>query len=142
MEVYVKKYFAHLLAIGGLVVLLAGAALAQDEMSYRIRADIPFEFQAGATTLPAGWYIFDLNPDHFVAIEQHSTGHTVFLVGMPADAVNDDKPVLTFQRVGSEYHLEELQGADFGVEVERMTPATTLTTISGIGNGPTHGGQH
>jgi hypothetical protein len=138
----VKKYFAHLIAIGSLLVLLAGAALAQDELENRYRADIPFEFYAGSTSLPAGVYTFDVNPDHVVTIERDSTSHAMFVTGMPADPVQNGKAVLTFQRVGDEYRLQEVQGEDFGVQLEPIKNGTTYKTVSAVGNGSTNGGQH
>ncbi len=137
-----KRYFAHLIAIGGLVLLLAGAGLAQDEIGYKLRANVPFDFYAGDTILPAGVYTFDLSPYGVVTVEQDSTSHAMYLSGMPADPVNNDKSVLTFKRVGNGYQLEELQGIDFGVELAPVTPGTTLRTVSAVGNESTAGGQH
>lgn len=137
-----KKHVAHLIAVAGLVVFLAGVVLAQDAMDYQFRAEIPFEFYAGATTLPAGVYTFDVNPGHIVTVMQDSTSHVVFLVGMPADPVNNDQPMLTFGLVGNEYQLRELQTPDFGVQLVRVTPQTTTKKISAVENGSTQGGQH
>ena len=137
-----KKHAVYLIAIGSLVVLLAGAALAQDDMGYKLRAEIPFEFYAGATTLPAGVYTFDVNPGHVVTVMQDSTSHSLFLIGMPADPVSNDMPVLTFKLVGSEYQLRELQSGDFGVALVPVTPLTsTAKTISAIESGSMQGGQ-
>ncbi len=77
-----------------------------------------------------------------VTVEQDSTSHSIFLAGMPADPVSDNKPVLTFTPVGSEYQLRELQSGSFGVALALVTPLTTTKTVSAIDSGSTEGGQH
>jgi len=47
---------------------------------------------------------------------QNSTGHVIFLSGMPADPVQNGKPLLIFKMIGDEYTLEELQGDSLGAE--------------------------
>ena len=61
---------------------------------------------------------------------------------MPADPVNDNKPVLTFTLVGSEYQLRELQSGNFGVALAPVTPLTTKITLGASESGSTQGGQH
>ena len=142
MEVQVKKHFAQLIAIGGLVILLSAAALAQSELGgYKLRAEIPFEFYAGSTTLPAGVYTFDLSPSHVVTVEQDSTRNAMFLIGMPADPVNNGKPLLTFKLMGSGYHLRELQGDNLGVGLAPVKPVTAYKAISAVTNESTQAGM-
>lgn len=133
-----KKYLAHFIALGGLVLLLTGLVQAQNLQS-RVRADIPFEFRAGSTTLPAGVYMFDIDPiDHIVTVEQKSTGHAMFVGGMPADAIQNGQPVLTFRLVGGEYQLARLQGDSVGLA---FVVPKTLPTVAVTGNN-TAAGMH
>jgi hypothetical protein len=112
----VKKYLAHLLVLGGFVVLLAGAAVAQDEIEPAARVNIPFAFHAGSVNLPAGVYTFDVDAvDHAVTVEQDATGRAFFVTGFPADPEQNGKPLLTFKNMGGEYTLEELQADSVGV---------------------------
>jgi hypothetical protein len=112
------KHFAHFIAVAGLVVLLAGPAIAQnDEIGPAARANIPFDFYAGTASFPAGTYTFDLDPvAHVVTIEPEAAGRATYLVGMPATPVQSGKALLTFEKVGDKYKLEELQSDVGGVE--------------------------
>ena len=76
-----KKHFVHLIALAGLVALLAGVGFAQDnDMGPAARVNIPFDFYAGSVKLPTGVYTFDVDPvAHAVTIEQNSTGRVFFL---------------------------------------------------------------
>jgi hypothetical protein len=112
------KHFVHFIALAGLVVLLAGPAFAQnDEMGPAARVNVPFDFYAGTASFPAGTYTFDLDPvANVVTIERDPTGRATYLAGMPAAPVPSSKPLLTFEKVGDKYRLEELQSDVGGVE--------------------------
>ncbi len=113
-----KKHFVHLIVLAGLVVLLARPTIAQnDEMGPAARANVPFGFLAGTASFPPGTYTFDLDPvAHAVTVEQDSTGRATCLAGMPVAPVQSGKPLLTFEKVGDKYRLEELQSDVGGVE--------------------------
>jgi hypothetical protein len=125
----VKNYFVHLIVFGGLVLLLAGATLAQTvEIEPAARANIPFEFYAGSTSLPAGAYTFDLDPvAHVVTVEQSSTGHALYLIGMPADLAETGKTLLMFEKQGDEYRLMELRTDVGSVEFTLTNVGTSET---------------
>lgn len=125
----VKKYFTQLIVLGGLVLLLTGFSQAQD-LQNRLRADVPFNFYAGSTSLPAGVYYFDIDPiNHTAVVEQNSTGHAVFVTGMPADPSQNGEVLLTFRLVGGEYRLAELQGdsVGLGLAVPKTMPSVAST---------------
>lgn len=113
-----KNHFVHLLAVAGLVALLAAAAWPQDEVEPAAHANIPFDFRAGSTTFSSGVYTFDVDPvTHAVTVEQDSTGRVFYLAGVPADPALGGKSSLTFEMAGGEYRLKELRAEVGGVEL-------------------------
>jgi hypothetical protein len=110
-----------LVLISGL--LLLGAASAQAQASFILDATIPFAFQAGSRTFPAGEYT--LTVDGFrapgVLTIRSRQGHEhEFVLTEPA-ATNHPKPDarLVFEHDGDDYVLSEVfdGGARRGLEV-------------------------
>jgi hypothetical protein len=124
----VKKRLTQLMMLGGLVVLLAGAGWAQEEVMPTTRVSIPFEFSAGSVDLPAGLYTFNADPvNHYVAIEEERTGRVVYVSAEPASPTQNGKSVLTFKNVGGEYKLETLKADTVGLRfpLTEVGPAGT-----------------
>ncbi len=92
------------------MLMLGTAAVAQMEPQPSARVNIPFDFYAGSTSLPAGEYLFDVDPvNHSVIVVQVATGHSIFLSGMPASPELNGKSVLTFNNAEGEPRLTELR---------------------------------
>jgi hypothetical protein len=113
-----KNHFVHLLAVAGLVPLLAAAAWPQDEVEPAAHANIPFDFRAGSTSFSSGVYTFDVDPvTHAISVEQDSTGRVFYLAGVPANPAPGGRTSLTFEKLGDEYRLTELRAEVGGVEL-------------------------
>ncbi|MGB8771702.1 MAG: hypothetical protein WCC92_18965, partial [Candidatus Korobacteraceae bacterium] len=69
--------------------------------------------------------------DQTVTVEQNSTGHAVFVGGMPADPIQNGQPVLTFRLVEGEYQLTKLQGDSVGLA---FAVPRTLPTVASTGS--------
>jgi hypothetical protein len=109
-----------LVFIGGLF-LTAASARAQD--SFRLDAKIPFEFQAGRSTFPAGEYQLTLDqseaPGVLTIRSRDGRGGEFLLV----EATDNDQPSrdgrLVFEHTGDSYVLTELfsAGSRVGSEI-------------------------
>jgi hypothetical protein len=115
------KRILSLLAVSGLVFVLAAPMSAQ---TIRLRANVPFEFVAGLSTLPAGEYQLDNGIGPGVVRIWGEDSHTSSLV--VSLTVSDNKisgqPRLIFHRYGNQYFLSQVWN---GYEsAGRMIPAT------------------
>jgi hypothetical protein len=97
------------------LVLAVGMPNARAQSSTPLIAKIPFDFNAGEKTYPAGEYRIASGPSQFV-IHIRSTGgqHGGFVMTMPVGA-NVNRPAgegrLLFHRYGDKYFLSEVWGS-------------------------------
>jgi len=119
-----KVQFAILAGVALLTVMLSASALAQADIQNRVRADIPEDFQAGVTMLPAGDYTFVVDTNAgLVQVIQESTGHSLLLSGSPASPNRFGHYYLMFDKAGDTYyHLAGIQAPDFAI---RFRPQAT-----------------
>jgi len=81
--------------------------------SFVTAGDIPFAFQVGKTTLPAGHYKFSqLMPEKFQVIRNLENGRSVMVVANPDEATGAPQSRVTFHRYGEQYFLSEMQSAN------------------------------
>jgi hypothetical protein len=117
-----RSYFCKFLALALFAVALSGAAVAQD-ITYAVRANIPFDFYAGSKLMPAGEYTISVNKaDHLVTIGQKATGNSSFLSGLLDDNVRNSHSVLVFQRDGDTYALRELKSPEASMSFNVEAP--------------------
>jgi hypothetical protein len=133
------KNVARLAAIALCILTLAGVAVAQEDFDHRYQANIPFQFQAGLSVLPAGRYTFAIDPlSDIVLITRRRTLASVYVGGLPADPVASDQPRLTFASKGNQYQLAQIQDNDIGVE---LLPEATGNRESGTVISATRAGR-
>ena len=120
-----KRYFNIPLMIVALTGIVAVSAQAQTTSAQRVIANIPFTFNVGKTTLPAGRYtITVLNPssDRKILQVRSLNGRSsamVFTTGVIGNASEDAK--LVFERDGDRYVFAQAQmaGDETGLAVVR-----------------------
>src|SRR5882724_9308827 len=120
----IKNSIKYLLVLSLLVAgwqTIAGAQIADTA----IKADIPYDFTVGTTTLPAGKYeIRTLGNIDINTLEIRSDdGHTTVIfetITAQADQT-PDKTELVFNKVGDKYFLSRmwLEGNNIGNELEK-----------------------
>lgn len=116
-----KKYFNIPLAITMLAGVLAVSANAQTSSAQRVTASIPFTFNVGKTTLPAGRYtITVLNPTSDQKILQirsldGRSSAMVLTTGIIGNASDDAK--IVFDRNGDRYVFAHAQMAGDGTSL-------------------------
>jgi len=110
--------------LAGLVLALTiGAGKAKAQIVGDMVADVPFEFHAGSTDLPAGEYRIHVVDDSGLAVMQISTmdgSKSVLFQVQESDAdATPTKSELIFNKYGGQYFLAKLydQGERIGSEV-------------------------
>ena len=107
------RSFALLLVFA---LALTGLSLAQDD-TYRVHANILFDFYAGDVHIPAGDYVFNTSyGSHAVTLRNHDTGQTYTVLAVPADGDGLTSAVVEFDVVGDRHLLAALRTAGAGVE--------------------------
>ena len=122
-----KKSVRNLAVLTVFAMALTGLSLAQDD-TYRVSANIPFEFYAGDQQLPAGTYLFNISYEtHAVSVRNHDTGRTYIVLAVPADGKGSGDPVVDFDVIGNSHMLADLKAADAGVSFTENKQAVTST---------------
>jgi hypothetical protein len=110
-----KKYFYIPLAVVILVGALANSAQAQSSSSKRIVANIPFTFNVGKTSLPAGKYTFTvLNPSsdrRILQIRSFNGRSSAMVLTSGVIGKISDNSKLVFECDGDRYYFAQAQMA-------------------------------
>ena len=100
------SYFTAVLTLTCLLGL-GISARAQDTEG--VRVNVPFEFVAGGTTLPAGTYtVGRVSLDEHSVIAISSYRHGAFVLPIAVDGTPAEQPKLSFEHVGDKYFLSEV----------------------------------
>jgi len=122
-----------------LAMALTGLALAQD-ITYRVNANIPFDFHADGQQLPAGSYQFEVGcGNHSVMLHNLDTGHSYVFLANPDDGDGARGAVVEFVVYGSDHVLANLKTSTAGVsfheqrtELASARAATTVTIVASL----------
>jgi hypothetical protein len=78
-----------------------------------VRVDVPFAFEAGRATLPAGSYVLEnISVGGAISVWSVDQNKTVLLSTVPVGSPNEVKPAsLVFERLGNAYRLAEVRMA-------------------------------
>jgi hypothetical protein len=83
------------------------SARAQDTEG--VRVNVPFEFVAGGSTLPAGTYtVGRASADAHSGITIRSYGHSALALPLVVDGTSAEQPKLSFEHVGDKYFLSKV----------------------------------
>ena len=108
-----NKYTRILAAI---MFLLGLGVAANAEMQSEIAVNMPFEFVAGKTKLPAGAYVVERNSTQLfdvLMITSRDTGTSVFLNPIEMEDASTYKPKVSFRNIGEQHFLSRIQTADY-----------------------------
>ena len=110
-----KKTVRNFVVLVVFAMALTGLSLAQDD-TYRVTANIPFDFYAGDQQLPAGTYLFNVNcGDHSVTLRNHDTGRSYAVLARPGDGEGVGEAIVEFGVIGNTHMLADLKTASTGV---------------------------
>jgi hypothetical protein len=136
-----KKYTRILVAI---MFLLGLGVTANAEMQPEIAVNMPFEFVAGKTTLPAGEYVVKRISDFdLLMITSRDNGTSVFLNPIGIEDASTYKLNLTFRKVGEQLILGQIRTADYvynfpvprSVTLAAAAKPSGAVSVSGSGGG-------
>lgn len=107
---------SQILVIAGIVILLSFIAGECRAQSRALEAKVPFAFEAGDKTLPAGSYRIESMPTGAGSLQvirsaQGGVQVTLSMIAVPAKNANSG-PELIFHRYGTYYFLAQIQTGD------------------------------
>jgi hypothetical protein len=110
---YMKKYARVIVAA---TFLLGLSVAANAEIRSEVIVKLPFAFVAGGATLPAGTYTvkrFSQQPFDTLMLTSDDKGTSVFIHPAEMEDASDNKPKVSFHRVGEQNFLSAIETADF-----------------------------
>jgi hypothetical protein len=130
-----KRTFAIALIVAA-TFITAGSAFAQEG---QVKANVPFSFTVGNSTVPAGTYTISsrMTSPHLLSINNWDKGVHVLTIGQP----DQDNPKLAdklvFHRYGNQYFLSEILCSDSSMNIHFATTkaekrARTQTEEAGL----------
>lgn len=110
-------------------------------------ANVPFEFVAGGTTLPAGTYrVSRLYPTGRSVLAFQSYDNSVFVLPVVFDGVFEgasaDHGQLTFEHVGDKNFLSKVQTPDGAYIMKTPQAITKVATVKDHGTGSSSSGSN
>jgi len=134
----VRTNIRHLVLLAALATSLSGLAVGQ-QFTYRVAANIPYDFYIGDQQFSAGNYLFAVNyADHAVTITNQTNGHSSVVTASPLELVspsyyNRDKATFVeLVPVGDRYLLSDVQTRTNGVSFPKGSLPRTAATNEGI----------
>jgi hypothetical protein len=108
-----KTYARRIMAITSVAAIVIGTTSALTAQGLDTRANVPFAFTAGTTSLPAGTYNLSTLPGHTDAFMIRSLLHGVIILSQQSGSSRKDvAPALVFDRYGDQYFLREIRLPD------------------------------
>jgi hypothetical protein len=108
-----KKYARILVAV---TFLLGFSVAANAEIRGQVIVKLPFAFVASGVTFPAGTYAvkrFSQQPFDTLILTSDDKGTSVFIHPVEMEEASDDKPKVSFHRVGEQHFLSAIETPDY-----------------------------
>jgi len=133
-----KKYFYVTLAVLILATVFATSAQAQNGSSKRIVANIPFTFNVGKTSLPAGRYtitVLNTTSDRRILQIRSTNGRSSVII-LTSDVIGDvsEKSKLVFECDGDRYYFAQAQWAGDSTSLATPRAKTHASAKPALGN--------
>ena len=108
-----KKYARIIVAVA---FLLGVSVAANAEIRGEVVVKLPFAFVASGITFPAGTYTvkrFSQQPFDTLMLTSDDKGTSVFVRPVEMEEASDDKPKVSFHKVGEQHFLSAIETADY-----------------------------
>jgi hypothetical protein len=138
-ENVMKNTARNLVVLAVIAMALTGLSLAQD-LTYQMKANIPFDFIVDGHQLPAGSYEFEVGyGNHVVMLRNLATGRGYDFLAIPGDGDGTRGAVVEFDVYGSNHVLANLKTSSAGVafheqksELASAWKATTVDIVASL----------
>jgi len=130
-----KKYTSILLALIG---LLGMGTAAKAEIRGALKVTVPFEFVVDGRTLPAGTYTVSRFADDKhggLILSNHESRTSVFVLPVGVERASEDKPEVSFQRVGEQLFLSSIRTLQDVYDI--AVPRSAMLEAAGRSHGNT-----
>ena len=100
--------------LSAFVALAALAVAARSQAVDKLIVNVPHDFVAAGKTLPAGTYkVLRVSDDNLTELSLTSFENRdgVFLLSSQISKTTEDKPAVTFERIGDQYFLSKIETA-------------------------------
>jgi len=123
------------------IAALAGTVLVMDlplhAQSLALRANIPFEFQAGDKVLPAGTYIFERRGDAIMVSDRNGHAAVAIANAIPNKAYRLEN-LIVFKAYGAKHFLSEVRWSEMSTarglleskDDRKLAKALTVAPVS------------
>lgn len=91
-----------------LSLFTVSTSIAQD----KVKADVPFAFQVGKASLPAGTYVVSSASDHAIRIQSRDAGAAVLSTYTGEEKLRAENPKMVFHKYDNTYFLVEIWNGD------------------------------
>jgi hypothetical protein len=99
-----KRNFIVTLTLVALSLLAVSTSFAQD----RVKANVPFAFQVGKASLPAGTYVVSSAADHAIRIYSRDASAAALSTFSTEEKLKRQHAKLVFHKYGNSYFLAEI----------------------------------
>jgi len=110
---FMKKYARIVVAV---TFLLGFSVAANAEIQPQIAVTLPFAFVVNGKTLPAGSYTvkrFSPQPFDVLMLTSDNTGTSVLVHPTEMEGASNEKPKVSFRKVGEQHFLSAIQTEDY-----------------------------
>jgi hypothetical protein len=97
--------------LGSIAVAVAAIAFSSPAVLAQhgaTKVDVPFAFQLGKSSLPAGTYLVNSNDGILLTVSEQSTGQKLFAMGQHEIENTAREPRLVFHKYGDKYFLADI----------------------------------
>jgi hypothetical protein len=99
-----KRNLIVALTLVALSLLTVSTSFAQD----RVKANVPFAFQVGKSSLPAGTYVVSRAADHAILIQSRDARSASLSTYSSEEKLRAQSPKMIFHKYGNSYFLAEI----------------------------------
>jgi hypothetical protein len=114
-----KRYFFYAVLALAAFSLLAPAVV-QAQIHNRLIGKVPFDFNVGKTSMPAGVYTIKPESNSILHIWNHESGKSVLVLtnsGETCDSLDRTEGHLIFTKYGDQYFLSQVANPNLGVKL-------------------------